>query len=439
MATIGASRRARASLIFLALLLVLLGGRQLRADETIIEGLNGAKKYAPLWPGGTFELGTDAGFPWARVTTDGQAGPTFVTNVRPYKPALDCRNKFLKVRVKIDDLDKLGGLEFRLSSDRFGSNYFAFSFPLYDDEPTNVVADGVWTTLTFPFGLAQKQGDPDRSAINSIGWYVADRGSDAPVTAYWGGMSLVDEPDQGVVSLTFDDGYKGQHAAARLMAEYGFRGTAYIIPDAVGQADHMALHDLVDLQERYGWEVAAHHQTSFTDLTPDQLESTLLGVQRFLEENGFRANLGHLAYPLGRQNTSYVRPLVRKHFLTARLAGAGPETLPPADPHLLRVMNVTNATTPEEIGAAARLARQDKRWLILMFHWMVDEASYSTQYSFENFQKVLDELKRAKVLVLPATEVWEHCGRSSQRSNSESRACVLGSPKPTLPAAAQLP
>jgi hypothetical protein len=38
-------------------------------------------------------------------------------------------------------------------------------------------------------------------------------------------------------------------------------------------------------------------------------------------------------------------------------------------------VNVTNTTTPEEIGAAARLARQDKQWLILMFHWMVDEAS----------------------------------------------------------------
>ena len=65
----------------------------------------------------------------------------------------------------------------------------------------------------------------------------------------------------------------------------------------------------------------------------------------------------------------------RKHFLTARIAGSDPETLPPADPHLLRVVNVTNTTTPEEIGAAARLARQDKQWLILMFHWMVDEAS----------------------------------------------------------------
>jgi hypothetical protein len=155
----------------------------------MIEGLSGAKKYAPLWPGGTFELGTDAGFPWARVITDGQGGPTCVTNVRPYKPALDYRNKFLKVRIKVDE--------------------------------------------------------------------------------------------------------------------------------------------------------------------PDQLESTILGVQRFLEENEFRASLGHLAYPLGRQNTSYVRPLVRKHFLTARVAGAGPETLPPADPHLLRVLNVTNTTTPEEIGAAA--------------------------------------------------------------------------------------
>jgi hypothetical protein len=134
-----------------------------------------------------------------------------------------------------------------------------------------------------------------------------------------------------------------------------------------------------------------------------------------------------------------VRPLVRKHFLTARVAGSGPETLPPADPHLLRAVNVTNTTTPKEIGAAARLARDDKQWLILMFHWVVDEAGYSTQYSVKNFEKVLKELKDARVPVLPLAEVWESCRPGSEIPATGSHGCTIGSHKstPVFPAAQQ--
>jgi len=408
------SRRTRV-LLTTALLFALgsLSAAGAFAAERVVESLGGAKKFAPLWPGGTFEMGGDAGFPWARIVTDGKAGPSFIANVRPYNPTLDATGRFVKVWIKIDDVTRMGGMEFRLSSDRFNSNYFAFEFPMYDDADFNVVRDGVWTTLTFPFGSARVEGKPDRKAINSVGWYVADKGEEAPVTAFWGGVALVDEPPEGVVSITFDDGYDDHYLAAQIMHEHGFQGTAYIIPDAIGQHGYMNLHQLVDLQERYGWDVAAHHETPFTQMRPDELESTILGVQRYLTENEFGGGAKHLAYPLGKQNTSLVRPLVRKHFATARVAGSGPETLPPADPHLLRVMNVLDTTTPEEIGAAARMARENKQWLILMFHYLVDEPTNPIEYSTESFKKAMAQLAAAQVRVLPLARVWEACNTST--------------------------
>jgi len=351
--------------------------------------------------------------------------------VRPYKPVIDASGKFVKLWVKVDDVSTLGGMEFRLSSDRFKSSYYTFSITLYDDPDFNTLRDGVWTQLTFSFGTAQIEGTPDRSAINSVGWYVADKGGKAPVTAYWGGMALVDEPSGGVVSLTFDDGYEEHHVAAALMAEYGFRGTAYIIPEAIGQEGYMTLHQLVDLQEVYGWDVAAHHKTPFTDLGPDELESTILGVKQYLEENEFGEGAGHLAYPLGKQNTQLVRPLVRKHFTSARVATAGPETLPPADPHLLRVYNVTNKTTPQEVGEAARRARENKEWLILMFHYLVDEPKNATEYSLEDFKALLAEVKKSEVKVMPLVKVFDACGRAKSEN---ANGCSIGSKLPAAPA-----
>ncbi|MCP4039800.1 MAG: polysaccharide deacetylase family protein [bacterium] len=405
-------RTARAAHVLLCVAPLLLCASSAFAAEELVENLEGMRKFAPMWPGGTFEMGSDAGFHWARVVTDGQAGATFVSNVRPYRPTFDATGKFVKTRVKIDDLQKLGGMEFRLSSDRFAANYYAFSFPIYDDPDFNVVRDGVWATLTFSFDSARVEGSPDRSHLNSVGWYVSDQGNAEPVTAHWGGLSLVDAPREGVVSITFDDGYDEHLLAAQLMAEHGFRGTAYIIPEAIGQLGYLNHHQLVDMQERYGWDVGAHHETPFTELRPDEIENTILGVQHFLIENKFAQGAGHLAYPLGKQNTSAVRPLVRKHFATARVAAAGPETLPPADAHLLRVMNVTQHTTPEQVGEAARSADENGAWLILMLHYLVeDKASNDLEYRIDDFKKLLVQIKESGAKVLPLTEVWESCGR----------------------------
>ncbi len=212
-----------------------------------------------------------------------------------------------------------------------------------------------------------------------------------------------------MLSFTFDDGYDEHYTAAELMAPYGFRGTAYVIPDSIGDEGYVTMHDLVDMQDTFGWDIAAHHAIPFTDMRPAQLENSILATLRYLRSNQFTRAAGHLAYPLGKQNTALVRPMVRKHFTTARIAASGPETLPPADPHLLRTYNVVTATTPAELKAAAEQAIENKQWLILMFHWLVDDPQYDTQYSIKDFKKVLAKIKQTGIRVLPLTEAWEAC------------------------------
>lgn len=421
--------RALCSALALVALCGLATTEPAAAAEVSVERLTRGKAFAPRWPGGTIERGDDSGMSWMRSLTDGKGGATFFTNVQPYVPAIDFRRKFVKVWVKVDDVSRLAGLELRLSSDRFKSSYFAFRIMLFDDPDFNVLRSGSWTPLTFGFGNARVEGNPDRSRIDSIGWYVADRGNEQPVTTWWGGLSLVDEPLQGVVSFTFDDGYDEHLLAAQIMAEAGFAGTAYVIPEAVGRDGYMSLHDLVDLKDSYGWDVAAHHQTPFTEFTSEQLENTILGVKRFLVENEFEGGAGHLAYPLGKQDLDVVRPLVRKHFTTARVAGGGPETLPPADPHLLRVVNVTNTTTPEEVGAAARAAMRNRQWLILMLHYLVEQPKTALDYSVEDFRKLVAEVKKSGVRVMPMARVWRACGLPDPDTGS---ACAFDE---TVPAA----
>ena len=152
-------------------------------------------------------------------------------------------------------------------------------------------------------------------------------------------------------------------------------------------------------------------------------------MKRFLRQHGFGQGSEHLAYPLGKQASPTVRGIARKHFRTARLAGGGLETLPPADPHLLRVFNVTRRTTPEEIGAAATRARENREWLILMFHYLVPEPKQDTEYSIRDFRRALGEVAATGVRVQPLGEVWERLeGRQlTLGMQAAGRGCPLGS------------
>jgi hypothetical protein len=126
----------------------------------------------------------------------------------------------------------------------------------------------------------------------------------------------------------------------------------------------------------------------------------------------------HLAYPLGKQEPRRVRPAVRHIFQTARIAGGGPETLPPADPHLLRAVNVVDVMKPEEVGAAARRAVEHREWLILMFHHLVETPAQSTDYAMASFARVLDEIARSGIRVQPVTEVWEGLAPPAARART---------------------
>jgi peptidoglycan/xylan/chitin deacetylase (PgdA/CDA1 family) len=376
------------------------------ATEIVLESMTGERPPQDRWSAASCERLHSAAFHWMSCTTRGNGDPALLAKPVAYDPPLDFTGRFVKARVKVDDPSRLGALELRLTSDDFQSSYFAFGVPLFADSEFNLVKNDVWASLTFSLGAARIVGTPDRTAIDGVGLYFADNGK-APVGVAWAGLSALDHPPEGYLSFTFDDGTRSHsEAAAPEMARFGFRGTAYVMPDQIGKTGYMTLGEIRELRDRYRWDVAAHHAIPFTEFAPADLESTILGVQRYLREQGFGAGAVHLAYPLGKQDPERVRPLVRKYFATARLAGAGPETLPPADPHLLRAVNVLETTTAEELAEIARRAREHGEWAILMFHHLRESTESQLDYPIERFRRALELIEESGVQVLPVSEVW---------------------------------
>jgi peptidoglycan/xylan/chitin deacetylase (PgdA/CDA1 family) len=374
------------------------------ADELWIDVDPGPDRFAMVWKEGTLSTEREGPRPFARLASNGKGQPTLAASLRSGSP-VDARKRFVKLLLRVHGVERLAGLEVRLGSDGLRTSWYAFAVPLYADPEYNLVQDAEWTPVTLGFGGAQIVGTPDRGAIDSIGLVVRDQGN-GPVEVDFGGWALVDEPAEGVVSLTFDDGYKEHLAAARMVAAHGWRGTAYVIPSLVGKPRFLDRAQLRDLG-KLGFDVAAHDERPFTDLAPGDLLPHLVEIQRFLVEEGQARGAVHLAYPNGKQEPRRVRPAVREVFDTARLAGGGLETLPPGDRHLLRAYNVTPDTTPEQVAGLARRAREHKEWLILMFHQLVEKPSGPTEYAMKDFSRLLDAVGQSGVRVRPLSDVWE--------------------------------
>jgi peptidoglycan/xylan/chitin deacetylase (PgdA/CDA1 family) len=377
------------------------------AGERTIEAAHPQSAIALRWGAAECAPQTESGRGIVRCVTHGKGEPVFVASARPLPVPLDLERRFIRVWIKVADVSKLSGMELRLSSDGFDTSFFAIRVPLYEDPEFNVIKSGEWTPYTLSFASARVHGTPDRREINAIGWYVQDTGQ-GPLTVAWSSHAAVAADGPGVVSFTFDDGTLDHLTlCAPELARAGYRGTAYVIPDMVGHTGFLSLDDLATLRDRYAWEVAAHHTLPLTDLAPEQLEPLVLDIRRYLGDHGFGEHAGHFAFPLGKHRPGPVMEIARRHFATARIAGAGPETLPPADLHALRVYNIVRATEPGAVAEAARLAVANGDWLILMLHRVREPQQSELDYAPRKLREILDLLKAASLPVQPLGEVFE--------------------------------
>ncbi|RIL07769.1 MAG: hypothetical protein DCC71_02050 [Proteobacteria bacterium] len=374
-----------------------------RAEQRWLVAVATSERLAKVWREGNVEDGREAGRSFVAITTDGRGSPSLVA---AQGLAADARGRFVKVALRVHGMAHLANLQVRAGGADFERSWFSLPVPIYADLEYNFLQDGEWAAVTLPFGSADVAGTPDRARLDTLGIMATDDGR-APVRIDVAGIALVDAPREGVVSITFDDGYKEHLAAARAMAARGWRGTAYVIPQVLGtRPAYLTLDDVREIG-RLGFDVAAHDDPPFTQIPADALEPRVRGIQRFLAEHGFAEGARHLAYPLGKQEPKRVRPTVARLFATARIAGGGPETLPPADPHLLRAVNVVAGTKPEQVGVWARRAKEQGEWLILMLHWLPETTAQHTDYAMADYLAMLGEIAKSGARVAPVTEVWK--------------------------------
>jgi len=346
---------------------------------------------------------------YLKITTEGTGVPSYISWDLP--EAIDMNKAFVEAYIKISDLESWQGLELRMSDSSDVNSYLAIPMTKYSDANFNWLQPGAWFRVTLSLGEAVATGTPDATKIRHISWYINDTGdpnTPRKLEVLVSGVRIVPAVEEPLLSITFDDSYAEHFWAAEVMANYNLRGTAYTIPDVLGHAGYLTQAQVDTLYKKYRWGISAHHEIPFTDFAPGTLHAEITEVAQYLIEHGYGFSAPHMAYPLGRFDAESVLPIVSQNHQTSRIASGGGETLPPADWHRLRTVNITPSITPEILRERIQKAQLHNEWLILMFHRFTDGTpEIELQYNKEEFKKLMQVIYESKIKTLPVHEVWE--------------------------------
>jgi Polysaccharide deacetylase len=327
------------------------------------------------------------------------AAQTADAHVTGLNPNRDLSGKVLRVRLRVDQLARLGYARLALTNEA-NANYSAVDLMTND---SGLADDGEWTTVELTRGDLSLAGI-DMASIDRIMLRASALAAANVVQTNLQSIALRAEPARGCVVIAFDDGWKGQHAnALPVMQAAGLRGCVYAICDqhpASGGGLYMNRAELRALQAA-GWDVGCHadtiahhnHASGFVALDAAAFEAACRSMKQWQIANGFRSD--HFAWPRGRHTAAH-RAIAARYFSSQRtfrstLNRHEADIYPFADSTRLRQCAVAGGAAPTAVATVTGLidaCMAAKKTLILTFHDIGNGGS-ATEYPVASFAAIV--------------------------------------------------
>ena len=179
--------------------------------------------------------------------------------------------------------------------------------------------------------------------------------------------------DRGLVTITFDDGWEeNPQTALPIMQQYGFKSNQFyattFIENPIVPDPKALIGQFID----DGHEIGSHSIThpDLTTLSEEEVIHELEGSKQFLEDY-LELNIQHFATPYGAYNI-FVENKIMEYYDTHRTVDIGYNSKDNLDVSRLRSMSILSTTTASEVEEWARKAKEEKLWLILLYHRVAD-------------------------------------------------------------------
>lgn len=226
-----------------------------------------------------------------------------------------------------------------------------------------VPTSSVWKQVSAPFAV------PANAKSITIYQALAKNGSvttdDYSLTEYTPqGFS------QGLVSLTFDDGWRNQHTnAAPALDTRNMDATFYLLTNTVTFPDYMTVAQMQSLKDR-GHELDSHtiSHPHLTQLSAANLTNELAGSQSQLRTwFGTAGVADDFASPYGEYNSNVLTE-IKKYYRSHRSTDVGFNTKDTFDIYNIKVQNILRTTTAAQVDTWVKQAQREKSWLVLVYH-----------------------------------------------------------------------
>ncbi|AGC42846.1 polysaccharide deacetylase [Myxococcus stipitatus DSM 14675] len=202
--------------------------------------------------------------------------------------------------------------------------------------------------------------------------------------------------EQGMVTITLDDGWATQYTKARpQLNSRGIRATYALITQALAQGwgGYMSLSQVQTLVAE-GNGIASHSLThpDLTTLTGPQLVAELSDSRVWLQTQLNLPAVPDFVIPYGRYDAQ-VLTNIRQHYGSSRTVNPG-RNFRDTIVYELRGNDVARTVPVNTVRGWIDRAVEEKSWLILVFHEFLDGTpTRDTQYRTQDFAAILNHIQ----------------------------------------------
>lgn len=297
------------------------------------------------------------------------------TQMRCTKNTYDMLNNDLVVKFRINSIES--GARLRLSVGRTSGQSTRAVYVLAQGTETTTPSD--WQEVAIPYASAPTSDELDFSVIDDL-IFVGNGAID------WNLQYVGLRPrrlQKGIVSFTFDDGWKSQYDGVKILAEKGITSTLFIIKEGVGNDICLTLEQLQEMVNLYGTDIEVHGASNYSTWTDEELKTHWSESQAYFKANGL-GDGKHMAYPEG-QHPENVVQLARGYFDSCRTINGliKLEAYPPADRYRIRaVSSIGGGETVDQVKKYIDRSIACGGWLILVLHKIGDPDGSTTNSMF---------------------------------------------------------
>ena len=206
--------------------------------------------------------------------------------------------------------------------------------------------------------------------LSQNGWLITD---DYQLDLYY-----YEGFNRGMVTITFDDAWElNKDTAIPIMSDYGFKSnqfqaTQYIMNPWPGLNPLAIFRQFIS----DGHEIGSHSVThpDLTILSAQEVTKELVDSKNYLN-NYLGVNVRYFATPFGAYNT-FVKNEIMKHYDAHLTVDEGYNSKDNLDVSRLKRMSVLSTTTAAEVQEWVRKAKDEKLWLILLYHMVTDDPAH---------------------------------------------------------------